>query len=126
MFRLTRHLALLNCKRLNPVRLASSVPKNDGVDNEVKTDFQMDNKIEFDNELTTKQAYKDELIELKNDLENLSLAECLRKYEYSIEDALKLDPTEQKRIIIKVSTRGSNCLILNLLFFVVTFLNRVW
>lgn len=95
---------MLSRPKLNLVRSASRASRDsDQIRQELsrKNDF-IDEPVQFDNELT-RQAYKDELAEFTHDLEVMTLAECLKKYEYSIEDALKLDPDEQKRIIIKVS-----------------------
>lgn len=58
---------------------------------------------EFFAKLENKASSKQELAEFREDLNRLTLAECLQKYECSIADALKLDPALQKRIVIKVT-----------------------
>ena len=57
---------------------------------------------EFFGEIEKKLKTKQELVEFREDLNRLTLAECLEKYECSIADALQLDPSLQKRILIKV------------------------
>ena len=57
---------------------------------------------EFFGEIARQAKNKQELSEFREDLNKLTLAECLQKYECSFADALKLDPALQKRILIKV------------------------
>lgn len=60
---------------------------------------------EFFGDIARVAKSKQELAEFRDDLNKLTLAECLAKYECSIRDALQLDPSLQKRILIKVSIR---------------------
>lgn len=114
MFRLNKlsELAKL-CKQKriyefkNIIKLSSS-SKIDNVRNDLKNDLRNDFKdnksveSELDFKDLDKLINKNELEKFKKDISELSLAECLLKYECSIKDAQQLDPKLQKRIIIKV------------------------
>lgn len=110
MFRLTRNLVLSNKKFLKLRRSTSNYPSTNDQSILNKDDQSILNKDEQDDsnkiiELDKhfkREIFKKELDEFKNDLDRLSLVECLEKYECSIKDALQMDPNEQKRIVIKV------------------------
>ena len=64
---------------------------------------------EFFSDIARVAKSKQELASFRDDLNKLTLAECLQKYECSIRDALQLDPSLQKRILIKVSGWNPDC-----------------
>ena len=117
MFRLIKNLTRIKYESSNVVRLSSNFKardehlseqfnendyQNDYQNNEDKLSIENDFKLNKINEI--KLRNKDDLAKFKENIQKLSLAECLDKYELSIKSALQLDPKLQKRILIKVGS----------------------